>query len=100
MAEPIPTVAAPKTPQQARTRELVRQALRSREALDAAFELVRQPIVELASGRVSHHELLLRMRDDEGELIRPGEFASSIRDLGADEQIDHWVTARAVLMLA
>lgn len=99
MATPTPTVPAPKTPQQARIRELVRKALRSPEALDAAFELVRQPIVELASGRLSHHELLLRMRDDEGELIRPGEFASSIRDLGADEQIDHWVTARAVLML-
>jgi EAL domain-containing protein (putative c-di-GMP-specific phosphodiesterase class I) len=80
-------------------RELVRRALRSKETLDAAFELVRQPIVQLATGEVSHHELLLRMRDDEGQLIRPGEFASSIRELGADEQIDNWVTARAVMML-
>ena len=58
--------------------ELVRQALRTTETLDAAFELVRQPIVELASGEVSHHELLLRMRDDRGQLIKPGDFASSI----------------------
>ena len=99
MAAPLPNTAAPKTPEQARTRELVRKALRNSATLDSAFELVRQPIVELASGRVSHHELLLRMRDDEGNLIKPGEFASSIRDLGADEQIDNWVTARAVMML-
>src|SRR5688500_12102456 len=99
MASPLPHVPAPKTPEAARTRELVRQALRTPEALDSAFELVRQPIVELASGRVSHHELLLRMRDTEGVLIKPGEFASSIRELGADEQIDNWVAARAVMML-
>ncbi len=99
MAPPATHIPAPKTPEHARTRELVRKALRSKETLDAAFELVRQPIVELASGRVSHHELLLRMRDDEGNLIRPGEFVSSIRELGADEQIDNWVTARAVMML-
>jgi EAL domain-containing protein (putative c-di-GMP-specific phosphodiesterase class I) len=99
MAQTTPHVPAPKTPEAARVRELVRQALRSRETIDAAFELVRQPIVELATGRVSHHELLLRMRDDQGDLIKPGEFVSSIRDLGADEQIDNWVTARAVMML-
>jgi EAL domain-containing protein (putative c-di-GMP-specific phosphodiesterase class I) len=92
-------IPGPKTPEAAHTRELVRRALSTPETLDAAFELVRQPIVDLASGQVSHHELLLRMRDDKGELIKPGEFASTIRDLGADEQIDQWVTARAVLML-
>jgi len=99
MAAPSSNIPAPKTPEQAQTRELVRNALRNQGTLDAAFELVRQPIVELASGRVSHHELLLRMRDEEGNLIKPGEFVSSIRDLGADEQIDNWVTARAVMML-
>ena len=99
MALTTPHVPAPKTPEAHRLRELVRSALRSQETLDAAFELVRQPIVELTTGRVSHHELLLRMRDEEGELIKPGEFVSAIRDLGADEQIDNWVTARAVMML-
>jgi EAL domain-containing protein (putative c-di-GMP-specific phosphodiesterase class I) len=99
MAGPLPTTPAPKTPGAARTRELVRQALRSPETLDRAFELVRQPIVELATGETSHHELLLRMRDDQGQLIKPGDFASSIRDLGADEKIDNWVAGRAVRML-
>jgi EAL domain-containing protein (putative c-di-GMP-specific phosphodiesterase class I) len=99
MATTMSHVPAPKTPEASRLREHVRQALSSPDAIDAAFELVRQPIVELVTGQVSHHELLLRMRDADGEMIRPGDFASTIRDLGADEQIDHWVTARAVMML-
>ena len=41
---------------------------------DERFELVAQPIVDLRTREVSQYELLLRMRDDDGELILPGEF--------------------------
>ena len=38
------------------------------------FMLLAQPIVELATGRTSQHELLLRMRDEHGDQIPPGTF--------------------------
>ena len=56
-------------------------AERIREALEEdRFTLYAQPIVELASGEVRQHELLLRMLDERGEVIPPAAF---IADRGA-----------------
>jgi EAL domain-containing protein (putative c-di-GMP-specific phosphodiesterase class I) len=77
----------------------LREALSTPGGLDEAFELLAQPIVDLRSDRVSHYELLLRLRGEGDELIAPGEWAPAVRALGGEAQLDNWVAARAVLML-
>jgi EAL domain-containing protein (putative c-di-GMP-specific phosphodiesterase class I) len=59
-----------------------------------------QPIVELASGRVERHELLLRMRENDGEgLTAPGEFLPEAERSGLVGEIDHWVVGQAIELL-
>ena len=58
-----------------------------------------QPIVELATGRVSQHELLLRMKDPNGDLIPPAAFLDIAERLDVVQEIDRWVVRRAVTML-
>jgi EAL domain-containing protein (putative c-di-GMP-specific phosphodiesterase class I) len=54
-----------------------------------------QPIIELASGRVVQHELLVRMVGRDGEVIAPNRFIPIAERFGLIEQIDRWVLARA-----
>ncbi len=73
---------------------------RIRDALEQErFELHWQPIVDLASGRPSHGELLLRMREAD-RVIEPAEFLSAAEQLGLIHAIDRWALARAVALLA
>jgi len=67
---------------------------------DGGFILLAQPIVELDSGRVTQHELLLRMRDLDGELASPAAFLDVAERLGMVQEIDRWVTHRAIALLA
>ena len=62
--------------------------------------LLAQPIFELATRRVSQYELLLRMRDEAGDLIPPAAFLPVAERLGMVQEIDRWVTTRAIAMLA
>jgi PAS domain S-box-containing protein len=57
-----------------------------------------QPIVDLASGRVVQEELLVRMLDDDGELIMPGDFLPPAERFGLAPAIDRWVIGRAVVI--
>jgi EAL domain-containing protein (putative c-di-GMP-specific phosphodiesterase class I) len=67
-----------------------------RDALDEdRFELHCQPIVELASGRMTHCELLLRMIAD-GERVLPGAFLGVAERSGLVHAIDRWVIGRAI----
>jgi EAL domain-containing protein (putative c-di-GMP-specific phosphodiesterase class I) len=77
-------------------------AERIREALDRAdgFVLHRQPILDLASGEVSHGELLLRMRDEYGNLIAPGAFLPAAERYGLIHAIDHWVVHQGIQTIA
>lgn len=69
---------------------------RIREALDSdQLELHAQPIRHLATGLVTQHELLLRMRSDSGELIPPGAFIEIAERSGAIRDIDLWVVKSA-----
>jgi diguanylate cyclase (GGDEF)-like protein/PAS domain S-box-containing protein len=58
-----------------------------------------QPIVELASGDVSHGELLLRMCSD-GGIVLPAAFLQAAERLGLIHAIDRWVVQRAIQLLA
>ena len=60
------------------------------------FTLQYQPIFQLNSGKVSHYEVLLRMRDDDGGLIPPGAFLDVAERFGMIREIDKWVLRNAI----
>ncbi|MCW3069543.1 MAG: hypothetical protein JWL67_2168 [Solirubrobacterales bacterium] len=74
---------------------------RLRDAMDEGrLELVAQPIISVASGEVSHHELLLRLRDRSGELVAPGEFLPAAERFDLIREIDRWVLGQAAALAA
>jgi diguanylate cyclase (GGDEF)-like protein/PAS domain S-box-containing protein len=60
------------------------------------FALYGQPIIDLRTGRVTHHELLIRMISDQREIISPDEFIPTAERFGLSCEIDRWVTARGL----
>jgi diguanylate cyclase (GGDEF)-like protein/PAS domain S-box-containing protein len=64
------------------------------------FVLLAQPIVDLATGHTSQYELLLRMREEHGNLGPPAAFLPIAERLGMVQEIDRWVTEQAVASLA
>jgi diguanylate cyclase (GGDEF)-like protein/PAS domain S-box-containing protein len=64
------------------------------------FELLAQPVVSLRTRRVAQYELLLRMRDRQGDMILPGSFLYVAERLGLSGDIDRWVVKRATDILA
>ncbi len=74
---------------------------RIRAALDEdRLMLYAQPIVDLTSGATVQHELLLRMRDEDGAVITPGEFLPVAERYGLISEIDRWVIREAVQIAA
>lgn len=77
-------------------REKIERALK-----EDRFELHFQPILHTASGRIARHEVLLRLREPDGDLVYPDRFIPVAEHSGQIGAIDRWVTARAVeLMIA
>jgi diguanylate cyclase (GGDEF)-like protein/PAS domain S-box-containing protein len=75
------------------------QVERIRVALaEDRFVLYGQPIVGLHSGLVAYHELLIRMRSDDGVIIAPGDFLPAAERFGLIVEIDRWVTEHALRM--
>jgi len=64
------------------------------------FVLFAQPLLDLRTRETARYELLIRMRDESGELIMPAEFLPTAERLGLIHDIDHWVIHEAVRMLA
>jgi diguanylate cyclase (GGDEF)-like protein/PAS domain S-box-containing protein len=74
---------------------------RIREALaEDRFVLHYQPILDLVLNEVSQFELLLRMQEDDGQLVMPGAFLGSAERFGLAPEIDRWVVRNAVHLLA
>ncbi len=72
-----------------------------REALDEdRFSLFAQPILHIASGAVSHYEVLIRMIGTDGKLVPPGDFLEVAEQFGLMNAIDRWVLERGVAALA
>jgi PAS domain S-box-containing protein len=70
--------------------------LRIREALErGGFELHEQPVVELSSGGIARHELLLRLGDG-GDPAKPADFLGIAERYGLAREIDEWVVTEAV----
>ncbi len=76
-------------------------AERIRDALDHdLFTLYQQPIIDLSSGLVTRHEVLLRMIDDDGAIIAPGAFLATAERFGLINGIDKWVVKGAIALIA
>ncbi|MFQ6006890.1 MAG: diguanylate cyclase domain-containing protein, partial [Woeseia sp.] len=72
-----------------------------REAIDNdAFALRYQPIVCIATGEISHHEVLLRMIADGGKDIVPDAFLPAAVRFGLMVEIDAWLIRNAIKVLA
>jgi PAS domain S-box-containing protein len=59
------------------------------------FEHYAQPIVDLATGAVVSHELLLRMRERDGTLRLPASFLAVAERCGLIRELDRWGIAEA-----
>jgi PAS domain S-box-containing protein len=64
------------------------------------FVLYAQPIIDLSSGEVIQRELLLRMREKNGEVVAPGVFLPIAEQWGLIGDIDRWVIERAIEIAA
>jgi len=74
---------------------------RIRDAVDNnRFVLACQPIVSTRSRQVSTYEVLIRMLDNNGELIMPGGFLPTAERFGLSLDIDRWVIVNAIETLA
>ena len=67
---------------------------------DNRFRLFAQPIVSLSESGAKHYELLVRMLDDDGSIIPPGDFLPAAERYDLIEKIDSWVVTHAFELLA
>jgi multidomain signaling protein FimX len=73
---------------------------RIRTALDNdRLQLMFQPIVSLHGDPAEAYEVLLRLRDEQGEIIAAAEFMPAAEQLGLGREIDHWVVEHAIAAL-
>ncbi len=64
------------------------------------FFLEFQPIIEIGTRRISHYEVLIRMRERDGSVALPGKFITVAERTGLIHRIDHLVLTRAIEVLA
>ena len=72
----------------------IRQALK-----EDRFKLYQQPIVAVNPDKLNstkHHEVLIRMLDEQGALLAPGQFMSAAEQFGLMDDIDQWVLRNAL----
>ena len=65
-----------------------------------AFKLAFQPIVSLHGEDEEQFEVLLRLPDAEGNVLKPGQFMTQAEEAGLLQKIDRWVVLQAVKALA
>ncbi len=83
-----------------RHREMKWVAQIARAAEERRFELASQPIRALRPALEPHfHELMVRMRDEQGKLVLPGEFIPAAERYNVMPTIDQWVVEEAVRVL-
>jgi diguanylate cyclase (GGDEF)-like protein/PAS domain S-box-containing protein len=68
---------------------------------DNSFQLYSQAIKPLLDGQAAwHNEILLRMRDEKGELVLPGSFLPAAERYHLMPAIDRWVVKHTLAALA
>ncbi len=79
--------------------KLLSQIGELRDALDDdRFVLHAQPIIDVATGEVFSHELLIRMVERDGSLRAPAGFLPAAEDCGLIRDIDRWVIQQATAL--
>jgi EAL domain-containing protein (putative c-di-GMP-specific phosphodiesterase class I) len=74
---------------------------RIRRAIDdESFVLYCQPIQDLRDGAVTQFELLLRMQDEQGQIIPATAFLSTAERFDLIQDIDRWVIGKAIDLIA
>jgi diguanylate cyclase (GGDEF)-like protein len=59
-----------------------------------------QPILDLRTDSVSQYELLLRMEDEDGQILLPKAFLGTAERYGLMNDIDRWVVNQAIALVA
>lgn len=73
----------------------VHWAKKLRDALDEdRLVLYSQPVVRLADRKLMHQEILLRLHDEHGKLILPGDFIETAESIGLIQEIDMQVATK------
>lgn len=65
-----------------------------------SLQLVFQPIVSVASGKVHHYEVLARMLETDGSLIVPDKFIPAAEQFGLIQRVDRQIVTKAIRRLA
>ena len=74
---------------------------RLRDALSHdRLTLYTQPILDLGTGKVRRHELLLRMAGNGGEPLPAAAFIETAERVGMVQELDRWVVVRALELMA
>ena len=80
------------------THKRVHWAKKLRNAIDEdRIVLFAQPVVRLSDQKPVHHEILLRIRDDDGKIIMPGNFIDIAESLGLMQEFDMRVVEKLLL---
>lgn len=80
--------------------ETNRVVVQIKDALHAnRFVLYYQPVVRLADGQIDHHEALIRLLDEGGEVLSPGAFIPVAERFGLMPELTRWVIERVISTL-
>ncbi len=72
-----------------------------REAIDEdRFEIRFQPINNILSGETTHHELLIRLKAEDGKYVSPDAFLPSAVRFGLMNEIDFWMIRNGAMAYA
>ncbi|MBL1433752.1 MAG: GGDEF-domain containing protein [Gammaproteobacteria bacterium] len=64
------------------------------------FRLAFQPVQHVASGKIRHYEALIRMIDDSGNIIGPGDFIPVAERMGLIHEIDRYMVSNVIKTIA
>jgi len=64
--------------------------------INSRFCLMFQPVINLKTSQIEHYEALIRMRDENNELISPAIFIPVAERIGMIHDIDNWVIKQAI----
>ena len=65
-----------------------------------SFALLFQPIISLRGDEDEHYEVFLRMINDNGDQVAPGNFLRTAIEAGVAGKIDRWVVLQSIKMLS
>ncbi len=72
----------------------------ARALAEDLFLFAAQPVIDLATGKLDHYELLIRMRGVDGELALPGSFLPQAERSGQIVEIDFWAIKHGIRLAA